>query len=145
MRRLTKSFLPSGLTVHTTFGRCIRHLGCLRGDYRPGGDAGYSATEKREDQEARELQQHGNCSGPPLPRDEAIRYIRQHGRKKWKRIHGYHRRSLAETAVYRFKGLMGRFVEARTWENEWTEVRLKAKTLNRMTRLGMPETNKVAV
>jgi hypothetical protein len=43
----------------------------------------------------------GNCSGPPLPRDEAIRYIRGHGRKKWKRVSGYHRRSLAETAVYR--------------------------------------------
>ncbi len=91
------------------------------------------------------IKKHGNCSGPPLPRDETIRYIRQHGRKKWKRIHGYHRRSLAETAVYRFKGLMGRFVEARTWENERTEVRLKAKALNRMTRLGMPETSETAV
>jgi len=91
------------------------------------------------------IRKHGNCSGPPLPRDEAIRYIRGHGRKKWKRISGYHRRSLAETAVYRFKQLMGRFVEARRWENERTEVRLKAKALNKMTRLGMPETSKTAV
>jgi len=91
------------------------------------------------------IKKHGNCSGPPLPRDEAIRYIRGHGRKKWKRVSGYHRRSLAETAVYRFKQLMGRFVEARRWENEKVEVRLKAKVLNRMTRLGMPQTNKVAV
>jgi hypothetical protein len=87
----------------------------------------------------------GNCSGPPLPRDEAIRYIRGHGRKKWKRVSGYHRRSLAETAVYRFKQLMGRFVEARRWENECTEVQLKAKALNKMTRLGMPETSKTVV
>ena len=57
---------------------------------------------------------------------------------------GYHLRSLAETAVYRFKQLMGRFVEARRWENERTEVRLKAKALNKMTRLGMPETSKTA-
>lgn len=91
------------------------------------------------------IRKHGNCSGPPLPRDEAIRYIRGHGRKKWKRVSGYHRRSLAETAVYRFKQLMGRFVEARRWENERTEVRLKAKALNKMTRLGMPETSKTAV
>ena len=61
---------------------------------------------------------HGNCSGPPLPRDEAIRYIRAHGRNKWKRARSYHRRSLAETAVYRFKQLMGRFVEARRWERK---------------------------
>ena len=86
----------------------------------------------------------GNAGGPPLPRDEAIRYIRGHGRNKWKRVHDYHQRSLAETGVYRFKRLMGRFVEARTWENERTEVRLKAKTLNQMTRLGMPKTNKTA-
>jgi hypothetical protein len=91
------------------------------------------------------IKKHGNCSGPPLPRDEAIRYIRSHGRKKWKRTRSYHRRSLAETAVYRFKQLMGRFVEARRWENEKVEVRLKAKALNRMTRLGMPQTSKVAV
>ena len=91
------------------------------------------------------IKKHGNCSGPPLPPGVAIRYIRSHGRKKWKRTRSYHRRSLAETAVYRFKQIMGRFVEARTWENEKVEVRLKTKILNRMTRLGMPQTSKVGV
>ncbi len=92
------------------------------------------------------IKKHGNCSGPPLPRDEAIRYIRAHGRKKWKQTtHRYHRRSLAETAVYRFKALMGRFVNARRCESEKVEVRLKAKALNQMTRLGMPETSNTAV
>lgn len=91
------------------------------------------------------IKKHGNSSGPPLSRDEALRYIRQHGRNKWKRTRDYHQRSLAETAVYRFKGLMGRFVEARTWENERTEVRLKAKTLNQMTELGMPKTSSTEV
>jgi hypothetical protein len=33
-------------------------------------------------------------------------------------------RPLSGTAVYRFKTLMGRFVEARTWKNEKVEVRL---------------------
>jgi hypothetical protein len=105
----------------------------------------YGATPVIPPQKNAKIKKHGNCSGPPLPRDEAIRYIRGHGRKKWKRTSGYHRRSLAETAVYRFKQLMGRFVEARKWENERTEVRLKAKALNKMTRLGMPETSKTAV
>jgi len=90
------------------------------------------------------IKRHGNCSGPPLPRDEAIRYIRGHGRKKWKRTYRYHRRSLAETAMYRFKQLMGRYVEARRWANEVVEVRLKAKVLNRMARPGIPETRKIA-
>ena len=104
----------------------------------------YGATPVIPPQKNAKIKKHGNSGGPPLPRDEAIRYIRQHGRNKWKRTHGYHQRSLAETAIYRFKGLMGRFVEARTWENERTEVRLKAKTLNQMTRLGMPKTSKTA-
>ena len=110
----------------------------------------YGASPVIPPQKNAKIQKHGNAGGPPLPRDEAIRYIRGHGRNnghgrnKWKRVHDYHQRSLAETAVYRFKGLMGRFVEARTWENERTEVRLKAKTLNQMTRLGMPKTNKTA-
>ena len=104
----------------------------------------YGATPVIPPQKNAKIKKHGNSGGPPLSHDEAIRYIRGHGRNKWKRVHDYHRRSLAETAVYRFKGLMGRFVEARTWENERTEVRLKAKTLNQMTRLGMPKTSKTA-
>ncbi len=105
----------------------------------------YGATPVIPPQKNAKIKKHGNSGGPPLPRDETIRYIRQHGRNKWEKVHDYHRRSLAETAVYRFKGLMGRFVEARTWENERTEVRLKAKTLNQMTRLGMPKISQTGV
>jgi hypothetical protein len=47
------------------------------------------------------IKKHGNASGPPLPRDEAIRYLRSHGRGKWKREHGYHRRSLGGMVMYR--------------------------------------------
>jgi hypothetical protein len=103
----------------------------------------YGATPVIPPQRNAKIKKPGNCSGPPLPRDEAIRYIRGHGRKKWKRVSCYHRRSLAETAVYRFKTLMGRFVEARTWENERTEVRLKVRALNLMTGLGMPKTAEI--
>ncbi|ABK45282.1 transposase, IS4 family [Magnetococcus marinus MC-1] len=53
------------------------------------------------------IKQHGNRHAPPLPRDEALRRIRQVGRTQWKRESGYHRRSLAETAVARIKGIFG--------------------------------------
>jgi hypothetical protein len=36
-------------------------------------------------------------------RDENLRRIRKVGRKEWKRESNYHRRSLAETQVFRFK------------------------------------------
>ena len=49
------------------------------------------------------IKQHGNSKLPPLPRDEAIRDIRKFGRSGWKKRIGYHRRSLAETAMFVLK------------------------------------------
>ena len=49
------------------------------------------------------IKQHGNTASEPLARDEAIRGIRCMGRKQWKQEIGYHRRSLAETAMYRME------------------------------------------
>lgn len=88
--------------------------------------------------------QHGNSSQPPLPRDQNLRQIRRIGRKRWKQEAGYHRRSLAETAVFRFKTIFGNTLSARSLSRQITEARIKAAVLNRMTQLGMPESYKVA-
>lgn len=50
--------------------------------------------------------QHGNSKVERLARDENLRRIRQVGRAKWKRESGYHRRSLAETAMFRLKTIL---------------------------------------
>jgi hypothetical protein len=122
-----------------------------------GADGAYDTWDVHEDIADREatpvipprknakIKKHGNCNGSPLARDEALRYIRSHGRAKWKREHDYHKRSLAETGVYRFKQLVGRFMEARDWANEKVEAKIGANVLNKMTQLGMPETVQVAV
>jgi len=83
--------------------------------------------------------QHGNSKKDPLPRDENLRRIRKVGRKRWKHESGYHRRSLAETAVFRFKIIFGSTLSTRTIERQITEARVKAAALNRMTQLGMPD------
>jgi hypothetical protein len=88
--------------------------------------------------------QHGNCKKPPLPRDQNVRRIRQVGRKKWKVELGYHRRSLAETAVFRFKIIFGHTLTTRTLPRQITEARIKVVALNRMTQLGMPDSYRVA-
>jgi len=88
--------------------------------------------------------QHGNSNQPPLPRDENLRAIRNGGRKKWKRESGYHQRSLAETAVFRFKMIFGNTMRTRTLARQLTEARIKVAALNRMTRLGMPNSYRVA-
>lgn len=88
--------------------------------------------------------QHGNCKTAPLPRDQNLRRIRQVGRKRWKQEAGYHRRSLAETAVFRFKIIFGNMLSTRTLPRQITEARIKAAALNRMTQLGMPDSYRVA-
>jgi len=42
------------------------------------------------------------------------------GRKKWKEESGYDKRSLAETAMWRFKVIFGRYFKSRKFENQET-------------------------
>jgi hypothetical protein len=84
------------------------------------------------------IKQHGNASADPLQRDECIRQIRRDGRKAWKESIGYHRRSLAETAMHRFKRCFGERLKNRKLKNQQTEVALRCKLLNLFVTLGMP-------
>jgi hypothetical protein len=89
------------------------------------------------------IQQHGNCHAPPLVRDVNLRYLRQHGRAKWKREHGYHRRSLAETAMFRLKTLFGPQLSARRLDTQATQIGIRCRALNLMTHLGLPDSHRV--
>lgn len=84
--------------------------------------------------------QHGNCHGPAHPRDENLRFIRRHGRKSWKRHRGYHRRSIAETTMSRFKSTFGGTVKSRNFANQAAELRVKCAVLNRMIQIAKPVT-----
>ena len=61
--------------------------------------------------------------------------------KEWKRRERYHTRSLAETAMGRFKGILVGCIRSRTFESQATEVFVKAGilNLNRMCAQGMPK------
>ena len=73
-------------------------------------------------------------------RDEAVREIRELGRKEWKIKSGYHRRSLAETAMFRVKTLLGNRLSTRTMEHQKIEMAIWCRVINKMTQLGMPNT-----
>jgi Transposase DDE domain len=60
------------------------------------------------------------------------------GDKGWKKKYHYHRRSLAETAMYRQKQLLGPKLLSKKFENQLAEAMLRGKILNKMTHLGMP-------
>ena len=89
------------------------------------------------------IQQHGNCKAAPQARDEILRAIRHKGRKYWKQQRGYHRRSLAETQMFRYKQIIGDKLRARALANQQVESRLGCAILNRMTHLGRPDAYKV--
>ena len=78
------------------------------------------------------LKMHGNCLGPKDPRDEYIREIRNIGRKQWKKNHNYHQRSLSETAMYRFKTILGGHLSSRDFDRQANEAFLKCQILNQM-------------
>lgn len=88
--------------------------------------------------------QHGNTKQERLIRDENLRTIRKRGRKRWKEESNYHRRSLSETAVFRYKTIFSDKLKSRKIENQFSEMFIKCAALNRMTHLGMPESYKVA-
>ena len=87
--------------------------------------------------------QHGNCKAPPHSRDENLRYIRKHGRKKWKRDANYHRRSGAETTMFRFKVIFGGNLSSRKFDNQAVELFIKCAALNRMIQIAKPDTDVV--
>jgi IS5 family transposase len=98
--------------------------------------------------------QHGNSARPPLARrrdlegrvtssglvrDQHLRRIRRIGRDRWKQETGYHRRSLVETTVFRFKTIFGGSLMARTFDRQIVEALIKCNALNIMTQLGLPD------
>jgi hypothetical protein len=72
-------------------------------------------------------------------RDAAVLRGREVGRDEWKKEAGYHRRSLAETAMMRFKTVFSDRLKAREWCRQVTELRVRCAAMNRMTSLGMPQ------
>ena len=88
--------------------------------------------------------QHGNCDGPPHPRDENLRAIRKQGRKSWKKNSNYHRRSLSETTMFRLKCIFGGKVGSRKFDNQATELLIQCKALNRMLQIAKPDSVWVA-
>jgi IS5 family transposase len=60
-------------------------------------------------------------------------------RRLWKILKEYHRRSLAETTMYRIKQLTGENMRSREWERQCVEGYIKCLVVNKMTEIGMPD------
>ena len=79
-----------------------------------------------------------------LDRNKILKKIEELGRSQWKKSSNYHRRSLSETAMMRFKTIFGPELYSRIFEKQKTEAAIKIKCMNKMTRIGMPVSKKMA-
>ena len=102
--------------------------------------SGCGAQGQRRHPAARQRRRLGAAAsdGRVHPRSAALEVIQRDGLKAWKQQIGDHRRSLAETAMGRIKGLFGKRLQARSWERQVNECYLCVAAMNRMTGLGMP-------
>jgi hypothetical protein len=71
-------------------------------------------------------------------RNRYVRDVRHIGMEAWKEQVGYHRRSLAETAMFRLKSSFGGNLRSKTEANQTAEVKLRVNLLNHFTNLGLP-------
>lgn len=67
-------------------------------------------------------------------RNKAIERIGEVGRKAWKEETGYHRRSLSETAMFRYKSIVGDRMQFRNTESQHTEAMIGVEILNLMNK-----------
>lgn len=79
-----------------------------------------------------------------IPRDELITRLNSSSDKEeelrsWKRENNYHRRSLVETNMSRMNSIFGDQMSARTPENQRTDLAIRCRIINKMNKLGLPQ------
>jgi len=80
----------------------------------------------------------------PTQRDRHLQSIAEHGRRGWQKRSGYTRRALVETAISRFKRVMGNGLRSRTDRRRTTEIAIAVHALNRMLAFGRPKSIRIA-
>ena len=138
---LTPDDVDDVSVVADLLGQIEGSLGSMTGDGAYDGRAVYDAVAKRHPEAAVIIPPRSTAvssEGPAAERDTHLQMIARHGRIGWQRSSGYSRRSIVETAIYRYKTIIGRRLHARTLSNQKTEAKIGCNVLNRMTHLGMP-------
>ena len=80
----------------------------------------------------------------PTQRDRHLQLIAERGRRAWQKASGYTKRARAETAISRFKRVIGDELRSHTEERRATEMDVAVHVLNRMLELGRPNYVRIA-
>ncbi|MFV0335720.1 MAG: IS5 family transposase [Tropicimonas sp.] len=83
-------------------------------------------------------------SGSYAVRDAHIETIREKGCMGWQGATGYNQRSRIEAQIGRYKRVIGDTLRARKMETQTNEATIAIKALNRMTRLGRAQFQRVS-
>ncbi|MEQ1954645.1 IS5 family transposase [Mesorhizobium sp. CN2-181] len=81
----------------------------------------------------------GSDTRPSSQRSRHIAAINMDGRMRWQADTGYGKRSLVETAIGRYKSIIGRRLRARSFGAQQTEVAIGCASLNRMLACARPK------
>lgn len=85
----------------------------------------------------------GPTTGAWRRREEAVIRIAEVGRRQWRKESGANQQARAESGMYRFKHIIGDRLRSRSPEAQRTEAMIGVNILNRMTELGMPESEAI--
>ena len=72
-------------------------------------------------------------------RDRTIVSVKEMGRRRWKKMSGYHRQARVENTFFRYKSIIGDGLRARSQAGQGSEAVLACHILNQMTERGRPE------
>jgi hypothetical protein len=71
-------------------------------------------------------------------RNSYLKSIKELGRDGWKNQSGYHKRSISETGMYRFKQTFGGGLKSKLKKNQIAEINIRIFLLNLFTSYGLP-------
>jgi hypothetical protein len=79
----------------------------------------------------------------PNKRDHKILFVEKYGKYRWQDYSDYNYRSLAETAMFRYKKIIGDIMYSKDLLAQKVETKVGCNVLNTMVRLGMPVSVKI--
>jgi hypothetical protein len=134
---LTDQDTSDGSQVEPLLGQIEDEIGQFTGDGAYDGGPTYIAVLRHSVQARIVLPPRSTAvarqdAEPPNQRDCHVASIQAGGRLKWQATTGYGKRALAETAMGRYKGSIGRRLRARSFPAQQTETALGVAALNRM-------------
>ncbi|MGI4942858.1 MAG: IS5 family transposase, partial [Janthinobacterium lividum] len=144
---LTEGHADDAAQAPGLFGQLEGCITTVSADGAYDSDAVYQAAARQHDPPPDVVIPPRACAVPSTndpatrtPRDRHIQLIVEKGRMAWQRATGYGRRSLVETAIGRYKHLIGPKLRARTLPGQQGEAALAVAVLNRMIKIAKPVT-----